>query len=256
MSSPQAITLHFHPDWPHGDGLVIEAMAARGAYVNQFVSGVSNGLLAPHEGSPRWRWEERILPGRYAGRPPGERPVYGGWNDRGDRYGASPRFGSAHLRLRPDCVVRATFCFPDSYREPDDFGGPEEVSRLVALRRAAAGRHIDPLDDYVEAQVHGPVRFGADVEAVVLDPSHADGPVLDAAQRLGCPIEFHEGYRVPTDELPEDYRGAEPRDLARSLGSHLTPDVVAAARRTGAHDPQTVKQVWHLLARFGRVWGR
>lgn len=247
-----AITLHFHPDWPcgRGRGLVIESMAIDGVYASQFVTQGSNGLLAPHRDSPRWRWESRLFAGRYDGQEAARRPVYGAWNDTDDPYGASPRFGSAHLRLRPEVRDRATYCFPDSYREPDDHGGPDQLDRLVALRLAR--REGDPLDDYVEAQVHGPVRFDTDVEALVLDPCHAHGPVRAAADRLGCPVEVHPGYRVATAELPGDYRGPDPAALARSLGDELTPDRIAAARRAGQHDPQTVKQTWHLLARFGR----
>lgn len=41
-------------------------------------------------------------------------------------------------------------------------------------------------DEYVEAQVHGPVRWGADVVALVLDPSFRGIWVEEAAGRLGC----------------------------------------------------------------------
>ncbi|TWH30697.1 DUF3626 domain-containing protein [Isoptericola variabilis] len=97
-------------------------------------------------------------------------------------------------------------------------------------------------------------RVRADVEAVVLDPCHADSPVAHAAARLGCAVEHHPGYRVVTADLDAGFRGPEPVVLARSLGTVLTPGVVAAAARSGEHDPQTVKYVWHLLARFGRGW--
>jgi len=248
-----AVTLHFHPDWPHGDGLVIESMARDGVYAPQWVTGVSNGLLDTQRDGHRWRWESRLFDGRYDEEPPEARPVYGSWNRHSDRYGGSPRFGSAYLRLTEDAALRASYCWPDSFTEPDDRGGPEDRARLSAL--ADAGGHSeDPLDDYVEAQVHGGLRLDRDVAAVVLDPCHADGLVRAAADALGVPVEVHGGYRVATADLPEDYRGPAPLALARALGDHLTPDAVAAARRTGAHDPQTVKQVWHLLARFGRAW--
>jgi hypothetical protein len=245
-----SIALHFHPDWPHGRGLVIEAMARDGRYENQYVTGISNGLLAATAGSPRWRWEDRLFGDRYDGAPPDERPVYGSWSRTADPYGGSPRFGSAFFRLRVDVVDRATYCFPDSTFEPDAFGGPERLEDLCRMADEAV--RDEPLDDYVEAQVHGGVLLRRDVEALVLDPCHATGPVREAAERLGCPVELHPGYRVTTTSLPEDYRGPEPVALARALGPVLTPDVVAAARRTGQHDPQTVKRVWHLLARFGR----
>jgi hypothetical protein len=244
------LTLHFHPDWPHGDGLVIEALARDGRYHSQFVTGISNGLLAPTEGSDRWTWESRLFGGRYDDGPGTDRPAYGSWNRRQDVYGGSPRFGSAYLRLRPEVAERATYCYPDSTFDPEDFGGPEVLGSLC--RAADSARPAEPLDDYVEAQVHGGVVLARDVEAVVLDPCHASGRVSQAAERLGCPVELHPGYRATTADLPLDYRGPEPLALARSLGPDLTPDVVAVARRSGRHDPQVVKRVWHLLARFGR----
>ncbi len=248
-----AVTLHFHPDWPHGEGLVLESMARDGVYAPQWVTGVSNGLLDTERTGLRWRWESRLFDGRYDDLPASARPVYGSWNRRDDGYGGSPRFGSAYLRLTAEVAERSTYCWPDSFLEPADRGGPEERDRLVAL--ADAGGHSeDPLDDYVETQVHGGVRLDRDVAARVLDPCLADGRVRRAAEALGVPVELHDGYRVRTADLPEDYRGPAPRDLALALGPELTPDFVAAARRTGAHDPQTVKQVWHLLARFGRAW--
>jgi hypothetical protein len=242
------ITLQFHPDWPAGDHLVVEAMAADGAYLSQFATGTSNGGLTAHPGGDRWRWESRLFEGRYDAADARERPVYGAV-DLGSAYGGAPRFGSAHVRLRPEVTGRATFCFPDSVFEPDEVGGPERLDELVAACRAA---ELDDLDRYVEAHVHGGVRFADDAEAVVLDPCFRDGPVHAAAERLGCPVEWHRGFRVATDDLDEAYRGPEPLALARELGEELVPSVVGDAARAGGHDPQTLKRVWHLLARFGR----
>jgi Protein of unknown function (DUF3626) len=50
---------------------------------------------------------------------------------------------------------------------------------------AEAAEPADALDDYIEAQVHGPVRVGRDVEAVVIDSSFRGTLVEDAAHRLG-----------------------------------------------------------------------
>ncbi len=170
--------------------------------------------------------------------------------DRGSPYGGSPRFGSAYLRLRPEVTDRATFCFPDSFLEPTDIGGPDLLPHLVALCEAA---DLDDLDRYVEAHVHGGVRLDTDVEALVLDPCFRDGPVHAAADRLGCAVEWHPGFRVATAGLPDDYRGPEVTALARSLGDVLVPSVIGDAARAGGHDPQALKRVWHLLARFGRT---
>jgi len=246
---PSTIALHFHPDWPFAGGTVIEAMADAGRYRSQFETGPSNGGLTAHQGGDRWRWESRLFEGRYDELPDAERPIYGALS-MGDLYGPAVRFGSAHLRLRPEANGRATFCYPDSVFEPDGVVGINGTDALVARMRAD---DLDVLDRYVEAHVHGGIRFATDVEAIVLDPCFRGSDVDAAARRLGCAVEFHPGFRVDTGDLDEDYRGAEPLELARALGSVLTPDVVGDAARTGRHDPQTLKRVWHLLARLGRA---
>lgn len=248
------ITLQLHPDWPFRGRLVLEALADDGVYRSQFETGSSNGGLTAHPGGDRWRWESRMFAGRYDDAPASARPVYGAL-DLGSAYGGSPRFGSAYLRLRPEVSERATFCFPDSVFEPEGTVGPDGVEALVAQCAAAAGQGLDDLDRYVEAHVHGGVRLAEDVEAVVLDPCFRDGPVHEAAERLGCEVAWHPGYRVRTADLGEDYRGPEPLALARGLGEVLVPATVGEAARSGHHDPQTVKRVWHLLARYGRAGG-
>lgn len=244
-----AITLQFHPDWPHNGGLVIESMAADGRYRSQFATGVSNGGLTAFPGGDRWRWESRLFGGRYDHGPVGDRPVYGAWNRRADPYGGAVRFGSSYVRLRPEAVSRATFCFPDSVLEPDEVA---DACLLPHLCRLADTSGFDDLDECVEAHVHGPVRFETDVEAIVLDPCFIGTDVHAIAGRLGCPIEFHAGFRASADDFDPDYRGPHIIELARALGDELTPSVVGEAARAGAHPPQEVKQVWHCLARFGR----
>ncbi|WP_300345818.1 DUF3626 domain-containing protein [Nesterenkonia sp.] len=244
-----SLTLQFHPDWPYQQGLVIDAMVRDGRYRSQFETGTSNGGLTAKPGGDRWRWESRLFEGRYDDQEASARPVYGAWNRRTDPYGGSPRFGSAHFRMRPHVLERTTFCFPDSVFEPAAVGGPEALPQLQRLADEAGH---DYLDDYVEAHVHGGVRFAEDVEALVLDPCHRGGPVAEAAAQLGCPIEFHPGFRAETAQLEESYRGPRPVQLARALGPVLTPETVAAAAAEGVHDPQTLKRVWHLLARYGR----
>ncbi|MFE6997755.1 DUF3626 domain-containing protein [Microbacterium sp. NPDC057659] len=243
------IALHFHPDWPFQGVSVIEAMADAGRYRSQFETGTSNGGLTARPGGDRWRWESRLFAGRYDQRPAEERPAYGALV-RDDPYGPATRFGSAHFRLRPEATVRTTFCYPDSVFEPDGVVEEGGVDLLVARMQAD---DLDLLDRYVEAHVHGGIRFSVDVEAIVLDPCFRGTAVQAAAERLGCAVEFHPGFRVRTADLDEDYRGAEPLRLARELGTELTPEVIGAAARAGEHDPQTLKRVWHLLARYGRT---
>ncbi|MFD3401844.1 DUF3626 domain-containing protein [Kribbella sp. NPDC058693] len=244
------ITLQFHPNWPHGERMVIESMVADGFYRSQFVTGISSGGLTAFAGGDRWRWESRLFAGKYDEQPPTARPVYGVWNRREDPYGGGIRFGSSYFRLKSEAVERATFCFPDSAREPEHFG---DSSLLEQLCRLADEAGFDDLDEYVEAHVHGEVRFDADVDAVVLDPSFVGTRVEEAAYLLGCGVEYHPGFRATADDFDPAYRGAGIVELARSLGAELTPELLGPAVRT--HPAQAIKRLWHCLARFGRVGG-
>ncbi|MFI8370206.1 DUF3626 domain-containing protein [Streptomyces sp. NPDC085466] len=238
------VTLNFHPHF-------LDALAEDGVYRSQFVTGTGNGGLTAHPGGDRWRWESRIFGGAYDEAPPHERPVYGALDFRRRPYGAAPRFGSAHLRLTPEATARTTFCYPDSFLEPADFGVASRMA-LVALAEADAR---DPLDDYVEAQVHGPVEIARDVEALVLDPSHRGTAVEAAARRLPCPVAWHPGFRLTVAELRRhpDFRGPAYVELGARIAVDglLDPRIVQDASLSGAYDPQDVKKVWHHLARFG-----
>jgi hypothetical protein len=190
--------------------------------------------------------------GAYDDAPAGQRPVYGALNVRASVVGAASRFGSAHLRLGAAALARCTFCYPDSHLQPTAFA----VADAMSLITLAQGDEVDdPLDDYIEAQVHGPVRLDADVEAVVLDPSHRGTAVEDAARRLPCPVEWHPGFRIGVAELRRhpDYRGARYVELGARLAvdGRLTPRLIGDAAGTGRYDQQDLKRVWHYVARFG-----
>jgi hypothetical protein len=248
------VTLNFHPDRLvlAGGLLVLEAMGRDGRYRSQFETGTSNGGLTAYPGGGRWSWESRIFGAAYDDAPAAERPAYGSLNFRRRTAGGSPRFGSSHLRLRPDTLARTTFCYPDSYTEPDHFGVAAAMS-LIEL--AEADDPDDLLDDYIEAQVHGPVRLDRDVEAVVLDPSFRGTRVEEIARGLRCPAEWHGGFRLAAAELGRhpDYRGPRYVQLGTEIavGGQLDPRAIGDASRTGRYDQQDLKRVWHYVARFG-----
>ncbi|MFD9130310.1 DUF3626 domain-containing protein [Kitasatospora sp. NPDC059571] len=246
------VTLNFHPDRLAGGRPILERLAEDGVYRSQFVTGTSNGGLTAHPGGDRWRWESRIFGGAYDDAPATERPVYGGLDFRRSPYGAAPRFGSAHLRLGPDVLARSTFCYPDSAAEPTDFGVADRCS-LVEL---AIADDQDALNDYIEAQVHGPVLLDRHVEALVLDPAHRGTAVEAAADKLPFPVEWHPGLSLTVDHLRRhpDYRGPEFVRLGASIAEdgRLDPRIVGDAARSGRYDLQDLKMVWHCLARFGR----
>jgi hypothetical protein len=243
--------MNFHPDRLAGDRLLLRRMAEDGVYVSQFVTGTSNGGLTAHPGGDRWRWESRIFGGAYDHAAAHERPVYGALNFRNSPVGGAPRFGSSYFRLTADTLERATFCYPDSSADPSAFG----VASCFGLIGLAEADGLDALDGHIEAQVHGPVRFDRDVEALVLDPSYRATCVEEAARRLPCPVEWHPGFRLTVDDLRRrpDYRGQEYVDLGAEIAvdGWLDPRIIGEAARTGRHDAQALKKVWHCLARFG-----
>ena len=248
------IVVHFHPDRLHHGQSLLSALAMSGVYQSQFVTGTSNGGLTAFPGGDRFRWESRIFEGAYDEASAEERPTYGALLASGQgatSYGAAPRFGSAYLRLKPEVMERVTFCRPDSVFLPEHFGHAGDLSAL----EGATIPSDDPLDDYTEAHVHGPLIVARDVEAIVLDPSFEGGPVA-AEARLLAPVVWHKGYRLSQETLAAnaDYRGPEVVALGQRMAvSVLTPrDLGAFARREPDHDPQTLKRLWHCMARFGR----
>ncbi|MET8758463.1 DUF3626 domain-containing protein [Lentzea sp. NPDC004782] len=232
------VTLNFHP----GRG-VLTRLAAEGVYRSQFETGTSNGGLTAHAGGARWEWESRLFGGAYDHAAPADRPKYGALDHRRLGHGGAPRFGSAHLRLKEHVLDRTTFCYPDSVFDPVHFG----TAQRMALMELADADDRDPLDNYIEAHVHGPVTLD-DVEAVVLDPSFPD---VD----LPCPVERHAGFLLSTEDLLRNAGYRTPESVALGLriarDGFIDPHVLENADAP----PQVVKHLWHHLARFGPVTG-
>jgi hypothetical protein len=274
------ITIGFHPDRLLADGrTVAEHLAHDRVYRSQFETGISNGGLTAYAGGDRERWERLMFAGAYPPEVVRGRPVYGGLNLAGHLDGASPRFGSCHLVLRPEVNARATFSHGDSVTEPtvvgtaDTFGGIwaallEQVTRTgsalglaadspqawvaaLARPRTSAGR---ALDDYVEAQIHGGVDLDADVEAVVADPSFTGTPTAAHLAQL-APLRHHPGFVLPATDFPDDVRGPEAAALARSLGPPLIDAAAIGHAARQARDAETLqlcKYLWHILVLLGR----
>lgn len=248
-----SLTLNFHPDRLHGGRPLLRVLLDDGVYRSQFETGTSNGGLSAFPDGARWIWESRIFGGAYDGAMPERRPKYGALNYRHHAAGGSPRFGSAHLRLRPGVATRSTFCYPDSVFEPEHFGVAARID-LVA-RAMADSKDRDPLDDYIEAHIHGPLRLGEDVEALVLDPCYRGTQIEAIAQRFPCALEWHPGFRLAVDVMRShpDYRGRQFVELGAAVAHDgwLDPARIGLAVASGQHDPQDLKKVWHYLARFG-----
>jgi hypothetical protein len=94
------------------------------------------------------------------------------------------------------------------------------------------------------------VVLARDVEALVLDPSFT-GEV----RGFPAPVEWHAGFSLSRADFsrPEvrAFRGPEIAAAGASLGPVVDPAVIGAATWTGELDGQTLKRVWHCVARFG-----
>jgi hypothetical protein len=245
------VTVHFHPDRLVGDVPLLRHLVSDGVYRSQFETGTSNGGLTAHPGGDRRRWEHRMFGGAYDDGPASARPKYGSLDYRRRPAGGSVRFGSSHLRLEREVLWRTTFCYPDSFGEPTDFGTAGHMP-LVSLAEAT---EADELDDHIEAHVHGPLRLDTDVAALVLDPAFRGTDVEAAAAELPFPTSWHHGFRLPVAVLAEhaDYRGEDVVRAGKAIAEDgwLDARVIGDAVRGGRHDPQTLKRVWHCTARFG-----
>lgn len=139
----------------------------------------------------------------------------------------------------------------------------------------AAGAAGRALDDYIEAQIHGELSLARDVEAMVVDPSFRDTEVgrtlAEIARRHAFPLLWHAGFELPVDGIDPEFRGpaipplaarvhaefarpGEPVDAA--LIGRAAASVVSEPQRWADRGPtevtlQHLKQLWHVLVRFG-----
>lgn len=282
-------------------------MLESGVYKSQFETQISNGSVSAFAGGERDRWERKLFGGAYQepSCSPHERPKYGALNLLDHPHGASPRFGSCYLRLRPAVVSRCTFTFGDSHLAPrcittlDNFEVMlsavfehvadnkcalgeciEDCDALMARLqervgepRSAGGKVVRNLDDYIEAQIHGELRFDRDGEALVLDPSFRDSAagtaLLKLAARSGLEVEWHSGFQLPPEALNDTFRGPQMRPLAveicrRSGSGVLHPALIGEVASSltdwtspgspwgcDADLPQLLKKLWHCLVMFG-----
>lgn len=276
------ITLNFHPDRLLADDrTVAESLAADGRYRSQYETGLSNGSRTAHPGGLRDEWELRLFGGAYRTAAAEERPKYGALNVLNHPDGAAPRFGSCHVRRRADVHARATYCHPDSHFGPEDVGTIDAFGPVLAAW-LATGATILPepsglpgraLDTYIEAQVHGDIDLARDAEALVLDPSFRGTKTEQLLADTGIPVEWHAGFTLAPEEVNAEFRGPVMVPLAarvcRSYAREgiLNAEALGHAAASVVREPeawaewgsqeevlQYVKQLWHVLVRYGGEW--
>ncbi|PMJ95690.1 DUF3626 domain-containing protein, partial [Vibrio sp. 10N.261.55.A7] len=252
-SMVSAITVNFHPDrFTAENKPILQAISEDGYLKSQFETGTGNGGLTAYAGGERWLWEQRVFDGAYDGAPNSLRPKYGALNFRNHETGASPRFGSSYFQLKHHVSERTTFCYPDSYFEPEDFAVYNRVSVLI---EKALASNSDLLDDYFEAHIHGEVSVKDDIECLVLDPIFRASPIEQQALALGVPIKWHNGFELSLEKMSNypDYRSERYLELAKELAQSgkFNAQILGLAVTEQGYDEQEVKKVWHYLARFG-----
>ncbi|AZQ11641.1 DUF3626 domain-containing protein [Shewanella khirikhana] len=303
IASHGQVALHFHPDRFDSRGLMVaEGLAQDGRYRCQFETRVSSGLLSPEIGGARDHWERSFF-----GEVSNEltaRPKYGALDLLRAPNGPAPRFGSCYLLTKPEVLERATFCFHDSYRNPCDKGTAEAFELVMAAlltesfeRRYALGEYgLSPgklierllitlnedaqhrfmrplagnLDHYIEAQIHGPVLLGNDIDALVADPSFRGTeiePLLNAlASRYDINLMWHRGLSLAVEDVVSDFRGPSMPTLARrvAIDGQINAYAIGVAAREVSRFPtrwrdrghqadvlSELKWLWHLLVRYG-----
>ncbi|KAM0254558.1 hypothetical protein ACHAQJ_006664 [Trichoderma viride] len=234
------------------------------------------------------------------------RPKYGALDLMRNSDGPAPRFGSCYFLLRPEVSSRSTFTYGGSQEAPKDKGTIDEFDAISAalleecfIRDAALGiENVRPkrmleyfealsksplvegnykrlpsrnLDHLIEAQIHGDVLLSRDIEALVIDPSFFTrgdtGPLLRAlGETYRFPLFTHQGFRLPVESFPTDFRGPTMPSLAARIAYNGCVDVQAIGdgvrnlvtcaerwrdRGTMAEVLQELKLLWHVLIRYG-----
>lgn len=300
------VAFHFHPDRldPQMKS-VAEAILECGIYKSQFETLISSGSVSAHPGGARDLWESQLFGGAYQqqGVDNSQRPKYGALDLLSHPHGPSPRFGSCYFLLKPEVTQRCTFTYRDSHLDPKEKGTLEEFDDILAsllsdsfsdelalgmrlrppqlFERLSAslksaideGRQISHhrnLDHYIEAQVHGEVSLGADVDDLIADPSFKEtaiGKCLeDICQKYDIHLRWHSGFVLQTSKVPSDFRGATMPSLAKrvapegQLNVKMIGDAAASLRKnpeswidrgTESDVLQELKLLWHVLLKYG-----
>lgn len=163
---------------------------------------------------------------------------------------------------------------------------PFDVRQLAALWSTRFARASLPLaeralgralDSYVELQVHGAVNLADDVVALTIDPAFGEGELgrllTELCRKYGIALRVHPGFVLTPEQVPEDFRGPLMIPLSRYVTAAFTDGrpcfdasalgrAAVALRRArddfaflGSFDQalQCIKQLWHVLVRFGHT---
>jgi hypothetical protein len=234
-----------------------------------------------------------------------DRPKYGALNIMRYFDGSVPRFGCCTLRLKREVNLRSTYSYGGSQDAPKDVGTSEFFEPvLAALLKDIAEKPLEQrlgwrfpdlksfvsfletaedrremgrcLDEMIEVQIHGEIRMGSDIDALIADPSFRGTETGLKMERLaaqyGFPIYWHDGYELNPGDINEQFRGPRipplgirvDKEYGGSSGK-ITAEVIGRAAVDLSAKPevwadwgsendtfQHLKQLWHTVVRYGR----
>lgn len=298
--SKARICIHFHPDRLDVSGRSVAAgLLAAGYFKTQFDTGISAGSPTAFSGGERDIWERDLFGGAYhtAETALVERPKYGALHVLGYPDGPAPRFGSCYFVLKPEVCHRASYTYGGSQAANAlTCSGtraaflPVLIPLLTSLARgtgALGDAKLDlqtfyhrlcdsdlaiplgerplghALDDYIEAQIHGPLNLTHDAEALVADPCFRDGPLKATLQalcdRYQLRLEWHPGFTLPLADVPLSFRGYAEQALAEQAAKHGHIDAASLGQLENRLRSQP--EIWpawggqeQMLTRFRRLW--
>lgn len=156
------------------------------------------------------------------------------------------------------------------------------VKLVNHLRENLGKPFVDPaekkvnrnLNHYIEAQIHGDISLKEDVEILVADPSFEKTIVGKNLEQIclkySIELYWHRGFELMVDEVPSDFRGPSMPSLAKRIGQNnvINASIIGTAvmdlnrnpdswseRGTYEEVLQELKQLWHVLVRYGRPLG-
>ncbi len=239
------IVHYWKPDFPirRGTGeaqqvvhYIVDSVTGSPRLMNRFETGVTLAAGGADGVKNRLETEERLfgLPSRET--LPSERPVYALF-----RTGAEDRlnYGRCFFVLRRDVDLRATFTNNDSFllhdrtkvgtidalenvlyeMDPRLLENLLRASRGEALAHSAAAlRAGDASASYLEAQVHGPIEFNRDIEAMVADIGYRDGSERTFTSAVdNTTVDIAERMRAMSRERRIPLYWLDPSTQARTL---------------------------------------
>lgn len=196
---------------------LIDAFLKDGVYRNQFETGITCGSSSAYPGGSRDGWEKTIFEGGYHDHDliPEERPKYGSLNAVRKAAGTATGYGSCYFVLKPGARDRSS-CTPSNSSgcRAEQVGTVDSFAHVLnaiyddyfkAIVQVA--KEKKPAEtgwwSYIEAQVHGPVEFGVDVESVVVDTrfkgTEYEKKLRTFAEKYAVKLQWHDEKKVWND---------------------------------------------------------